>query len=1055
VNTSTIAKSIKTIHFNLLTLFFLLLIFLTGCFFALTEGFTISHLKFGDIKLEKVYLKWDNRLHIEIDLIDLSHYKSDESPLDLTFVQNFPRTIRYAQQWIQSIDLKEIRYQKTSLALHYTKGKKGAVVFQNPTHSLNGDFILTPTKLTLFLKTSKEDKINIASKLALNIPDQSFILHSTLKLPNSPLLKSVIVGNKKQLTFEIKADEQFTNISELVDFIGLDPVVRPWVVDYSGFQVATLHSFKGKYIYDAPQSLLESITAHATATKGHYTFAQDFEPVYATSVDVYFNHGKLIIAPHEGSFYTLPTQKSKVIIDFTPKETMLYIHLLTSQGMLNDAIIRLLANYAINIPIQQLQGNVNTDLNLSVNLHSLKTTAKGVFLPSASLLELEGIPLKSIGGKVLLNNTLVTFTDFNASYQNTGNAMVNGYFDATKEIGNIKISPHQLYPTQNPQQMALITRRPIELIYRITPKKDTLLIPTSDWNFFGKPLHINSFILPISIKDKHLTLPKTKFYSDTKISGFIGGNLTGKEKTVLLTLNRLDTNGLLMHKNPIDFHIKLHQDTLTASTTQSSSWSMRNQIFTLSPFSIVSNKNSLIFNNIKVNIENQLDAMLQGEYHWNNHQGAISLTQMSGHNPKISTYIDLKKRQEMTMDFSKEVPTFRSDSLGISITPFNLGWKMDIDDISLLSKNSPLLTDYELNHGNMVLFYTPQDNHITFNGTIQYPYRIMIVNEKPLSSYQFNGSHIDGKTKIIVNNKLTIQHDRAIDIEADSIGIHGGELLRWLSSSQRERKNNKSATTEDPQIIRVNTTNIHLYLTQNRQILSDTLQATLADNTLKATLIHSKGVANLTMKDDIFYLQGNHFGDKFMENLFAFSNFEGGNLSFTAQGKTDSFEGVVRIENTTLKEYIVLNNILSFVNTIPSLVTFSLPNYNTKGLFVKETYSHFTYQKQQFGLDNYTLNSPELKIGGTANVNMINDSITGTLTLKTDLGSLLSKIPAVGYILFGEDGSISTTVNLKGKLSDPIVETAVAKEVVSAPFNILKRTVTYPFLWMIPEEKKK
>jgi hypothetical protein len=192
-----------------------------------------------------------------------------------------------------------------------------------------------------------------------------------------------------------------------------------------------------------------------------------------------------------------------------------------------------------------------------------------------------------------------------------------------------------------------------------------------------------------------------------------------------------------------------------------------------------------------------------------------------------------------------------------------------------------------------------------------------------------------------------------------------------------------------------------------------------------------------------------------MENLFAFSNFEGGNLSFTAQGKTDSFEGVVRIENTTLKEYIVLNNILSFVNTIPSLVTFSLPNYNTKGLFVKETYSHFTYQKQQFGLDNYTLNSPELKIGGTANVNMINDSITGTLTLKTDLGSLLSKIPAVGYILFGEDGSISTTVNLKGKLSDPIVETAVAKEVVSAPFNILKRTVTYPFLWMIPEEKKK
>lgn len=106
-------------------------------------------------------------------------------------------------------------------------------------------------------------------------------------------------------------------------------------------------------------------------------------------------------------------------------------------------------------------------------------------------------------------------------------------------------------------------------------------------------------------------------------------------------------------------------------------------------------------------------------------------------------------------------------------------------------------------------------------------------------------------------------------------------------------------------------------------------------------------------------------------------------------------------------------------------------------------------------MDSYTLNSPELKIAGFARVNMINDSIAGTLTLKSDLGSALGKVPMVGYILLGDDGSISTTVNLKGKLSDPIVETAIAKEIVTAPFNILKRTITYPFLWMIPDEREK
>jgi hypothetical protein len=219
--------------------------------------------------------------------------------------------------------------------------------------------------------------------------------------------------------------------------------------------------------------------------------------------------------------------------------------------------------------------------------------------------------------------------------------------------------------------------------------------------------------------------------------------------------------------------------------------------------------------------------------------------------------------------------------------------------------------------------------------------------------------------------------------------------------------------------------------------------------------MHNQGWADMTMKEGFFYLEGANFSDRFMESLFTFSDFKGGNLSFKLKGKPDLFEGIVRIENAILKEYIMLNNVLSFINTIPSLTTFSLPNYNTKGLLVKDTYAHFSYQNRQFFVDTYTLNSPELTIGGSAKVDILEDTINGTLTLKSDLGSVLGKVPMVGYILLGDDGSISTTVNLKGKLSDPIVETAIAKEIVIAPFNILKRTVTYPFLWMIPDEKKK
>ncbi|SFV51756.1 FIG01209130: hypothetical protein [hydrothermal vent metagenome] len=50
----------------------------------------------------------------------------------------------------------------------------------------------------------------------------------------------------------------------------------------------------------------------------------------------------------------------------------------------------------------------------------------------------------------------------------------------------------------------------------------------------------------------------------------------------------------------------------------------------------------------------------------------------------------------------------------------------------------------------------------------------------------------------------------------------------------------------------------------------------------------------------------------------------------------------------------------------------------------------------------------------------------------------------VGYIIF--DGqSISTTLKVYGKLEDPKVETMLAKDIIVAPLNIIKRTLLLPF----------
>jgi len=220
-------------------------------------------------------------------------------------------------------------------------------------------------------------------------------------------------------------------------------------------------------------------------------------------------------------------------------------------------------------------------------------------------------------------------------------------------------------------------------------------------------------------------------------------------------------------------------------------------------------------------------------------------------------------------------------------------------------------------------------------------------------------------------------------------------------------------------------------------------------------LQHEEGLATLKIRDGAFIIDGKGFNDTFMKHLFALSDFDGGKFSFQAKGGSEAFDGIMRVENTVLKDYKVLNNVLAFINTVPSLTTFSLPNYNSKGLPVQEGYAHFAYSKGILKVDNFTLNSPEMKILGEGKADINARTLEGEMTLKTDLGSKLGKVPMVGYILLGNDGSVSTTLTLSGSLDDPKIETAIAKEIVTAPFNILKRTVIYPFLWMIPDEKKK
>ncbi|HEX5623386.1 MAG TPA: AsmA-like C-terminal domain-containing protein [Sulfuricurvum sp.] len=1053
MNDKIIIKIIAKIHFKLL-LFFLFL-FVAGffAFVALVEGFTISHLKLGDIKLEQLYLKWDNRLHIKASLVDLSDLTADDEPLTLKPLQKLPKGIRWMEEWVSSIDIHTIRYHDTNVSLHYVKHSMGILKVQASDHILEGTFTLTPSRLKASLSSVGTQHVNLKSRLTVFIPEQKLEGTVTLQLPNSPALKAYAQGDQKSLHLRIVSDGTFSTLESLVDFFKIDPKTKPWITEYAQASQLTLHHCAGDFLYDQPETLLKRLNVHASIDNAAYTFAQGIAPIKAKKVTLNFYKGKLHILPQNGTFYALPTEKSRLYIDFTTPHTMLHAHINTDHGQLNDSILSLLENYHITVPIRQNSGLCRVNLALGINLHDFNTTAKGEFIPGPSELQLDTFIFQTTGGAVTLDTTKVAFKGFEARYKNMIHTRVNGAYDAHSGKGHVEISPLSCFPTENPKHAALLTSlSQTKAIYHIDPLQDRIQVTPSQWKILNETLNVEGFNLPFDYKNPSAAISNLHYSIPSKIEGTLDGHFTAAQWQLKLGIAKFHLNDLELRGSPFTIAITHDKSSTKLASPVTSHWRLNGQNFSLSPLTAKEENDNVIFNNIKIKIDSIIQGSMSGAYHLSDKTGSLLFNDIIPLNPKIAHYIDLKKEQKLSVHTSDDTLTLHSERMGIDLTTAEEGWKITIPDIALISNNSPLLHHYQINNGYVNLFYMPANESFTFSGEVNYPYKLLVINNQSLSRYRFSGSLKKGKAVIRVNDRLMIQYDNGIKIRANNVGINAPELTRWLALPDT-RSPSDSNTIQMP--IRLNATNTYLYLMENRKLMADTLDATLQEGKLDARLEYGQGSADIEMYHDLFYVTGSHFNDRFMEHLFVFSDFKGGDLSFKISGKTDAFEGIMRIENATLKEYKLLNNVLAFIDTVPSLATFSLPDFDAKGLPVKEAYTHFTYANHEFNADNFTMDSPQIRMLGNVNVNFTDDTIAGLVTLKTNFGSKLSKVPVVGYILLGEDGSLSTTMKIKGKLSDPVVETAFAQEIITAPYQLLKRTVTYPFLWMMDDEKKK
>lgn len=1007
--------------------------------------------------MEKLYLKWDNSLHIKIEKLDLSDLKSEGRPLSLKPLSKLPKYVHWVESWVNSIQINIIQYKDLKSSITYQKNHTGTITFEDSNVSrCVGTFDLNSTDFSFILPSCTFKDSNISARVDIDLSRQLIRSEIALILPDTPLLKASFYGDSETLKFHTDAKEPLTTIKPLIDFLHLDPDVTPWIVDYAKASSIHIKRLSGIFHYDEPDELVNNLVADATVNSGEYTFATGFEPIRSPQIDLHFYKGKLHIFPRNGTFYALPLEQSYLSIDFTTPHTMLDAHIRTHHAKLNDPILSLLNFYDIHLPIKQVSGDCKVDLNLSINLHDLDTKVEGVFTPSASDLLLDQIPLKTEGGIVTVNRNHVTFNNFIAHYgDHLADGRVDGLYDASTEKGSVSIQAYALSPAGGGSLSLFNSNDPLRVTYTIAPNGDSLSVQKSQWNLFGEKLTLDGFTTPFDYHRAYTAIGAVPFSIADTIKGSIDATFDGvkKQTSAKLRLNMFKYGEVQLNHAPFDIDMQYSNKTAVFNVKNASSWSTHQLPILISPFSAKFRNNQIAFEDIETVMGDLFKGSFSGTYRIDDNKGVIHLNNMHPLSPKMVPIINQKESLELTVDTQNDAININAPALKAHFSTIPKGWKIALEDISLLSNRSPILRQYNINNGYLNIYYTGESSRYNFSGEIDYPYALMLINDTPLSHYKFSGSHQNDTSTIRVNDRLTIsQTPENINIRANNAGLNLPVLFKFLSALNAGNDHNSKSDT--PSTVRIYATNSYLYLMKDRKIVTDTLSGILYDNNFDASFQHMGGTANLKIRNDLFSIEGDGFNDKFMGHLFAISDFSGGKFSFQAKGKSDSFDGIMRVENTIMKDYKVLNNVLAFINTVPSLATFSLPNYNSKGLPVSEGYAHFAYKKGVVSVDNFTLNSPEIKIMGNGRADLNTDLLDGSLTLKTDLGSKLGKIPMVGYILLGDDGSISTTLTLSGKLDDPKISTAIAKEIVTAPFNILKRTLVYPFLWMLDDKKK-
>lgn len=360
-----------------------------------------------------------------------------------------------------------------------------------------------------------------------------------------------------------------------------------------------------------------------------------------------------------------------------------------------------------------------------------------------------------------------------------------------------------------------------------------------------------------------------------------------------------------------------------------------------------------------------------------------------------------------------------------------------IGSLRAVSPFVPLLDGLHFSEGFLRLAI-PDKHAMRFNGEIEIPDTPLVLDNQPVSSFRFMGVRTPEKITASINE------DRISVTVTDRLTVRVREYLVTVGRDAFFPDDDTQHSLRLP---------LTVIGARALLILDELMVPTGAfefnadgqDRTFGASLEQGRFLYEASGEE--FKFTGKGLNAETAHHFIKFADFGNGTLNVTLSGTAKQFNGYMEFNEVLIRDYLVMNNIIAFLNTIPALATLSSPGFDQDGYRVQEGFVHFDVVDKlltirQLRADGITVNC---EATGWVDYNDRNLHLTVELFTMKDYSKIIGLLPLAGYAILGEDGSLSTSLEITGSLDELEIQTNLARDILLSPLHIIRRTVEWPF----------